>query len=230
MPSPFAIGNLRSTDATAGIPQNESTDQDETLVMDLSTDDDDEEEEEVTKMTKELLDWEAKHSADDEKTAERPRRARRGQGSGHRRTRSGDAAAASLMTEERTGKECKSIKYQSHVSTMRKMTMIRVMTVKKFANGTACSRQHNEDEQTRGFCENYSRSRWWPCYWFKQECTDIKGPRRNLRVRRPCPGQWNEWRQILLMKKNEYLVLHFLGTLRITTCCSKVCWSCFSNQ
>ena len=78
-----------------GLHQVDSTDQDETIVMDLSASDEDE----VTKTTDEPLDWEAKHSADDEKTkAERPRRAKRPGSSGHRRTRSGDEAAASLMT------------------------------------------------------------------------------------------------------------------------------------
>lgn len=90
----------RNTATNTAVVQTVDTDQDETLVMDLSTDD--EEEEDATKMTDEPLDWEAKHSADDEKTApssERaPRRQRRGGPGGHRRTRSGDAAAASLMT------------------------------------------------------------------------------------------------------------------------------------
>ncbi len=84
-----------SNNIQGDLHQVESNDQDETIVMDLSASDDDE----VTKTTDEPLDWEAKHSADDEKTeAERPRRAKRPGSSGHRRTRCGDEAAASLMT------------------------------------------------------------------------------------------------------------------------------------
>jgi hypothetical protein len=87
-----------------GLNQNRNvapadTDPDETLVMDLSASEDDEKE---TKVTAEPLDWEQKHSADDQKTADRPRRRHRRSRSdgvpGHRRTRSGDSAAASLMT------------------------------------------------------------------------------------------------------------------------------------
>ena len=86
------IRNVRNNNNAHPAVPPVDTDQDETLVMDLSTD---EEEDEVIKTTTdEPLDWEAKHSsADDEKTAERPRRARRGSGGGHRRAKSGDAAS-----------------------------------------------------------------------------------------------------------------------------------------
>lgn len=96
---------VRNNALGAVLAQVESNDQDETIIMDLSASDEDE----GTKTTEEPLDWEAKHSADDEKTeGERPKRAKRpgsghrrsksGDGSGHRRTRSGDEAAAFLMT------------------------------------------------------------------------------------------------------------------------------------
>jgi hypothetical protein len=47
------------------------------------------------------LDWEAHHSADDEKTIQRPLRIRAKVAPGHRRTRSGDDAAAKLVTGRR---------------------------------------------------------------------------------------------------------------------------------
>lgn len=74
---------------------------DETLIMTLSESDEDEVETKDTENTP--LDWEQKHSADDEQTSSLHRRRRWfsliGKAArGHRRTRSGDAAAASLMT------------------------------------------------------------------------------------------------------------------------------------
>jgi Ion channel len=46
-------------------------------------------------------DWEAQHSADDEKTADRPPRIKAKTMPGHKRTRSGDGAAATLLTGSR---------------------------------------------------------------------------------------------------------------------------------
>ena len=75
---------------------------DDTVVMTLSASED-----EATKETSAIgnasrpLDWEQQHSADDEKTTQgdRPRRMRSKQSNGgHRRQRSGDAAAATLLT------------------------------------------------------------------------------------------------------------------------------------
>eukprot|EP00547_Thalassionema_nitzschioides_P005277 CAMPEP_0194219352 /NCGR_PEP_ID=MMETSP0156-20130528/25758_1 /TAXON_ID=33649 /ORGANISM="Thalassionema nitzschioides, Strain L26-B" /LENGTH=1274 /DNA_ID=CAMNT_0038948977 /DNA_START=58 /DNA_END=3882 /DNA_ORIENTATION=- len=80
------------------------TEPDETIVMTLSESDG----EKDTDVDFEPLDWEQQHSADDEKTAEKPRRIRYSNTStrrglptkekGHRRTRSGDDAAAVIMT------------------------------------------------------------------------------------------------------------------------------------
>jgi hypothetical protein len=71
---------------------------DDTIVMTLSDSEDDYTKETATGGSSPSLplDWEQQHSADDEKTADRPRRIRGKPG--HRRQRSGDAAAATLST------------------------------------------------------------------------------------------------------------------------------------
>lgn len=72
---------------------------DDTIVMTLSLSEDDDDTKETAageSSSSVPLDWEQEHSADDEKTADRPRRVRGKPG--HRRLRSGDTAAATLST------------------------------------------------------------------------------------------------------------------------------------
>lgn len=180
------------------IVQTVDTDQDETIVMDLSTDE--EEEEEATKTTEEPLDWEAKHSsADDEKTAERaPRKItkrapgghrRTRSGDGHRRTRSGDAAAASLMTG---GKDWKGMQIHQlpipsehddeedehdHTSHTSDEVQKNVTSSFELNSTLPSSNRMNINGDGGGFAVGSGKNARAPS----------KRPRRNQRVRRPIP-------------------------------------------
>lgn len=166
------------------------SDQDETLIMDLSASEDDEEE---TKDVAESLDWEQKHSADDEKTADRPRRRRlsgkgvpghrRSRSEPHRRSKSGDGAAASLMTggSDWKGMQINQLPIPSSLGDRDDEDEHgEVPVVRKAASlgqdSTASNRTESSSEENGDFAIEGAPSK---------NGRASKRPRRNQRIRRP---------------------------------------------